>query len=83
MNVIFCAEVRRVRIAETSQLVWLLVARVGEGRKISIKFGLWQDQADLCRQLLRALESYGGSPRQIAFDNQKIQQADGSAGSQP
>lgn len=68
----------RVEIDGTSRKVSVLVAVLCYSRLCYIEFTLSQRKAEFYRAIRHALEFYGGSPRQIIFDNLKAAVVNGS-----
>ncbi len=68
----------RVEIDGTSRKVSVLVAVLCYSRLCYIEFTLSQRKAEFYRAIRHALEFYGGSPRQIIFDNLKAAVLNGS-----
>ncbi|MCZ6651713.1 MAG: IS21 family transposase [Planctomycetota bacterium] len=67
-----------IRIGNTSRSVSVFVAVLCYSRLCYIEFCLSQHKAEFYRSLVHALEFYGGSPRQIIFDNLKAAVLNGS-----
>lgn len=61
----------RVQIGQTWRNVSVFVAVLCHSRMIYIEFCLSQRKAEFYRSLAQALEYFGGSPRQVIFDNLK------------
>lgn len=61
----------RVRIGQTWRTVSVFVAVLCHSRMTYIEFRLSQRKAEFYRSLAHALEYFGGSPRQVIFDNLK------------
>jgi transposase len=61
----------RVRIGQTWRKVSVFVAVLCHSRLTYIEFCLSQRKAEFYRSLVHALEFFGGSPRQVIFDNLK------------
>ena len=68
----------QVEIDNTSRKVSVLVAVLCYSRLCYIEFTLSQRKAEFYRAIRHALEFYGGSPRQIIFDNLKAAVVNGS-----
>jgi transposase len=68
----------RVTIGKTSRRVSVLVATLCFSRYGYIEFSLCEKKADFYRALVHALNSFGGSPRKIIFDNLKAAVVNGS-----
>jgi len=68
----------QVAIDGTSRKVSVLVAVLCYSRLCYIEFTLSQRKAEFYRAIRHALEFYGGSPRQIIFDNLKAAVLNGS-----
>jgi transposase len=67
-----------VKIDGTSRKVSVLVVVLCYSRLCYIEFTLSQKKAEFYRAIRHALEFYGGSPRQIIFDNLKAAVLNGS-----
>ena len=67
-----------IRIGKTSRSISVFVAVLCYSRLSYIEFCLSQHKAEFYRALVHALEFYGGSPRQIIFDNLKAAVLNGS-----
>lgn len=67
-----------MRIGKTSRSISVLVAVLCYSRLCYIEFCLSQHKAEFYRSLVHALEFFGGSPRQIIFDNLKAAVLNGS-----
>jgi len=67
-----------IRIGNTSRSLSVFVAVLCYSRLCYIEFCLSQHKAEFYRSLVHALEFYGGSPRQIIFDNLKAAVVNGS-----
>jgi transposase len=67
-----------IRIGNTSRSVSVFVAVLCYSRLCYIEFCLSQHKAEFYRSLVHALQFYGGSPRQIIFDNLKAAVLNGS-----
>lgn len=61
----------RVRIGRTWRKVSVFVAVLCHSRMVYLEFCLSQRKAEFYRSLVHALEYFGGSPRQVIFDNLK------------
>lgn len=61
----------RVRVGQTWRKVSVFVAVLCHSRMIYLEFCLSQRKAEFYRALAHALEFFGGSPRQVIFDNLK------------
>lgn len=68
----------RVMIGETSRRVSVLVATLCFSRFGYIEFSLSEKKDDFYRALVHAMDSFGGSPRKIIFDNLKAAVMNGS-----
>ena len=71
-------ECGRVPIGNTTRKVSVFVAVLCYSRLSFIEFTLSQRKAEFYRSLVHALESFGGSPRSIIFDNLKAAVINGS-----
>jgi transposase len=60
-----------IRIGNTSRSVSVFVAVLCYSRLCYLEFCLSQHKAEFYRSLVHALQFYGGSPRQVIFDNLK------------
>lgn len=67
-----------IRIGSTPRSISVFVAVLCYSRLSYIEFCLSQHKAEFYRSLAHALEFYGGSPRQIIFDNLKAAVLNGS-----
>lgn len=67
-----------IRIGNTRRSVSVFVAVLCYSRLCYIEFCLSQRKAEFYRSLVHALEFYGGSPRQVIFDNLKAAVVNGS-----
>jgi transposase len=67
-----------IRIGNTPRSISVFVAVLCYSRLCYIEFCLSQHKAEFYRSLVHALEFYGGSPRQIIFDNLKAAVLNGS-----
>ena len=67
-----------IRIGNTSRSISVFVAVLCYSRLCYIEFCLSQRKAEFYRSLVHALKFYGGSPRQIIFDNLKAAVLNGS-----
>jgi hypothetical protein len=67
-----------IRIGNTSRSISVFVAVLCYSRLCYIEFCLSQHKAEFYRSLVHALQFYGGSPRQIIFDNLKAAVLNGS-----
>lgn len=68
----------KVQVGSTTRKVSVFVAVLCYSRLMFIEFTLSQRKAEFYRSLLHALEFFGGSPRQIIFDNLKAAVLNGS-----
>ena len=68
----------QIRIGSTQRQVSVFVAVLCYSRLCYIEFSLSQRKAEFYRRLVHALEFFGGSPRQIIFDNLKAAVLNGS-----
>lgn len=68
----------RVQIGNTMRKVSVFVAVLCYSRLMYLEFCLSQRKAEFYRSLVHALEFFGGSPRQIIFDNLKSAVLNGS-----
>lgn len=68
----------QIRIGSTQRNVSVFVAVLCYSRMIYIEFCLSQRKAEFYRSLVQALQFFGGSPRQIIFDNLKSAVINGS-----
>lgn len=68
----------QIRIGSTPRNVSVFVAVLCYSRMIYIEFCLSQRKAEFYRAVVHALEFFGGSPRQIIFDNLKAAVINGS-----
>lgn len=68
----------QIRIGSTQRNVSVFVAVLCHSRMMYIEFCLSQRKAEFYRSLVHALEFFGGSPRQIIFDNLKAAVINGS-----
>ena len=68
----------QVEIESTTRKVSVLVAVLCYSRMCYIEFTLSQKKAEFYRTIVHALEFFGGSPRQIIFDNLKAAVLNGS-----
>ena len=71
-------ECGRVQVGSTSRKVSVFVAVLCYSRMIYIEFTLSQRKAEFYRSLVNALTFFGGSPRQVIFDNLKTAVLNGS-----
>ena len=71
-------ECGRVRIGSTLRKVSVFVAVLCHSRLIFIEFTLSQRKAEFYRGLVNALTFFGGSPRNVIFDNLKAAVLNGS-----
>ena len=71
-------ECGRVQVGSTSRKVSVFVAVLCYSRMIYIEFTLSQRKAEFYRGLVNALTFFGGSPRQVIFDNLKAAVLNGS-----
>ncbi|RPI89313.1 MAG: IS21 family transposase [Planctomycetaceae bacterium] len=71
-------ECGRVQVGSTSRKVSVFVAVLCYSRLIYIEFTLSQRKAEFYRGLVNALTFFGGSPRQVIFDNLKAAVVNGS-----
>ena len=71
-------ECGRVQVGSTSRKVSVFVAVLCYSRMIYIEFTLSQRKAEFYRSLVHALTFFGGSPRQVIFDNLKAAVLNGS-----
>lgn len=71
-------ECGRVQVGSTSRKVSVFVAVLCYSRLIYIEFTLSQRKAEFYRGLVNALTFFGGSPRQVIFDNLKAAVLNGS-----
>ena len=71
-------ECGRVQVGSTSRKVSVFVAVLCYSRMIYIEFTLSQRKAEFYRGLVNALTFFGGSPRQVIFDNLKTAVLNGS-----
>jgi len=67
-----------VQVGATKRKVSVFVAALCYSRLLFIEFTLSQRKAEFYRSLVHALEFFGGSPRQIIFDNLKAAVLNGS-----
>ena len=67
-----------IRIGNTPRSVSVFVAVLCYSRLCYIEFCLSQHKAEFYRSLVHALQFYGGSPRQVIFDNLKAAVLNGS-----
>jgi transposase len=67
-----------VQVGTTKRKVSVFVAALCYSRLLFIEFTLSQRKAEFYRSLVHALEFFGGSPRQIIFDNLKAAVLNGS-----
>jgi transposase len=67
-----------VQVGATKRKVSVFVAALCYSRLLFIEFTLSQRKAEFYRCLVNALEFFGGSPRQIIFDNLKAAVLNGS-----
>jgi transposase len=67
-----------VQVGATQRKVSVFVAVLCHSRLMFIEFALSQRKAEFYRALVHALEFFGGSPRQIIFDNLKAAVLNGS-----
>ena len=68
----------QIRIGGTQRNVSVFVAVLCYSRLCYLEFGLSQRKAEFYRALVHALQFFGGSPRQIIFDNLKAAVLNGS-----
>jgi len=68
----------RVQVGATTRKVSVFVAVLCYSRLLSIEFSLSQRKAEFYRCLVNALTFFGGSPRQLIFDNLKAAVLNGS-----
>lgn len=68
----------QVRVGNTQRNVSVFVAVLCHSRLIYIEFCLSQRKAEFYRAVVQALTFFGGSPRQIIFDNLKAAVLNGS-----
>jgi transposase len=68
----------QIRIGSTQRNVSVFVAVLCYSRMIYIEFCLSQRKAEFYRAVVHALQFFGGSPRQIIFDNLKSAVINGS-----
>ena len=68
----------QIRIGGTQRKVSVFVAVLCYSRLCYLEFCLSQRQAEFYRALVHALQFFGGSPRQIIFDNLKAAVLNGS-----
>ena len=71
-------ECGRVQIGTTTRKVSVFVAVLCYSRLMFIEFTLSQRKAEFYRNLVHALEFFGGSPRAVIFDNLKAAVLNGS-----
>jgi transposase len=71
-------ECGRVQVGSTTRKVSVFVAVLCYSRLLSIEFSLSQRKAEFYRCLVNALTFFGGSPRQLIFDNVKAAVLNGS-----
>ncbi|MFN0052592.1 MAG: IS21 family transposase [Planctomycetales bacterium] len=71
-------ECGRVQVGKTTRKVSVFVAVLCYSRLIYIEFTLSQRKAEFYRGLVNALTFFGGSPRQVIFDNLKAAVLNGS-----
>jgi transposase len=71
-------ECGRVQVGSTTRKVSVFVAVLCYSRMIYIEFTLSQRKAEFYRGLVNALAYFGGSPRQVIFDNLKAAVLNGS-----
>lgn len=71
-------ECGRVQVGSASRKVSVFVAVLCYSRLIYIEFTLSQRKAEFYRGLVNALTFFGGSPRQVIFDNLKAAVLNGS-----
>jgi transposase len=68
----------RVMVGQTSRRVSVFVAVLCYSRLLYIEFTLSQRKAEFYRGLVNALTFFGGSPRNLIFDNLKAAVLNGS-----
>ena len=71
-------ECGRVQVGSTSRKVSVFVAVLCYSRMIYIEFTLSQRKGEFYRSLANAITFFGGSPRQVIFDNLKTAVLNGS-----
>src|SRR5205823_5536329 len=71
-------ECGRVQVGSTTRKVSVFVAVLCYSRLLFIEFTLSQRKAEFYRSLVNALTFFGGSPRQLIFDNLKAAVRNGS-----
>jgi transposase len=71
-------ECGRVQVGSTTRKVSVFVAVLCYSRLLSIEFTLSQRKAEFYRGLVNALTFFGGSPRNLIFDNLKAAVLNGS-----
>jgi len=71
-------ECGRVQVGSTSRKVSVFVAVLCYSRLVYIEFSLSQRKAEFYRGLVNALTFFGGSPRNLIFDNLKAAVLNGS-----
>ena len=71
-------ECGRVQVGSTTRKVSVFVAVLCYSRLLFIEFTLCQRKAEFYRSLVNALTFFGGSPRQLIFDNLKAAVLNGS-----
>ena len=71
-------ECGRVQVGSTMRKVSVFVAVLCYSRLLFIEFTLSQRKAEFYRSLVNALTFFGGSPRQVIFDNLKAAVLNGS-----